>query len=152
MWHTKITRINWQNKFLFFIEDARVTFLSSSDLGHLILRFGTHFICIQSHFSRRFLPVDTLFDTYLDSATHNLQVFEDGDNFFSTNQSLITSIVSSSDLGLCMSNGFLISVQLYLPLSRGSYSRLTFWVRRRTCLGTPPLNGKNPLKHFWQRP
>ena len=34
MWHTKITRINWQNKFLFFIEDARVTFLSSSDLGH----------------------------------------------------------------------------------------------------------------------
>ena len=34
MWHTKITRINWQNKFLFFIEDARVTFLSSPDLGH----------------------------------------------------------------------------------------------------------------------
>ena len=34
MWHTKITRTNWQNKFLFFIEDARVTFLSSPDLGH----------------------------------------------------------------------------------------------------------------------
>ena len=34
MWHTKITRINWENKFLFVIEDARVTFLSSSDLGH----------------------------------------------------------------------------------------------------------------------
>ena len=34
MWHTKITRINWQNKFLFFIEDTRVTFLSSPDLGH----------------------------------------------------------------------------------------------------------------------
>ena len=34
MWHTKITRINWQNKFLIFIEDARVTFLSSPDLGH----------------------------------------------------------------------------------------------------------------------
>ena len=47
MWHTKITRINWENKFLFFIEDTRVIFLSSSDLGNLILRFGTHFIkCI----------------------------------------------------------------------------------------------------------
>ena len=34
MWHTKITRINWENKFLFVIEDARVTFLSSSHLGH----------------------------------------------------------------------------------------------------------------------
>ena len=34
MWHTKITRINWENKFLFSIEDARVTFLSSSHLGH----------------------------------------------------------------------------------------------------------------------
>ena len=34
MWHTKITRINWRNKFLFVIEDARVTFLSSPDLGH----------------------------------------------------------------------------------------------------------------------
>ena len=34
MWHTKITRINWRNKFLFVIEDARVTFLSSSHLGH----------------------------------------------------------------------------------------------------------------------
>ena len=59
-------------------------------------------------------------------------------------------------------------------LSGGSYSRLTFWVRRRTCLGVPPifafltrwfstkgiwrrgggypLNRKNPLSSIWRLP
>ena len=78
------------------------------------------------YFLRILLTVDTMFDAYLDSATYNLQVFEGGYNFFSANQSLITSSVSSSNLGLCMSKVFFILVQLYLPLSRGSYSRLTF--------------------------
>ena len=85
--------------------------VSSSKLEFVSIVFR-----LQSHFLQTLLIADTMLSTNLDS---------DGrDKFFSVNQNLITSIVSSSNLGLCLLNGYHSSVLLYLPFSGGLYWKL----------------------------
>ena len=43
-----------------------------------------------------------------------------------------------------------VAAKFNLTVFRGSFSRLTFWVRRRTCLGPPHIGGGSPLSGEWE--